>query len=454
MTNIAFNICIPLLINTLGNEYFNNDSSGAIVYTYLTSISSIATAICFLTVTNILENFVMKRNMLIISAIIVSICLSLFIFCYNTSTLYFACALFVIAKISQSLANLSFEALLDDISYSLSISNKSKIMSNDGNNFKVDTATRSDNDVNVDTTIIPINSAKEQKNENQTQLNNTTMNNTHQISARSTITGYIGMISYVITVIPIIAAVYFTIKPSTSWIEGIIPNFFAGIWYFIFVIIVHRNLPYHLGRESISESHVLLRCSHKGEYNVENIHNKINETHLKEEESKENLHMQISESVRGHKKSDGDDIYCYRCQGVNKDCETETSNSQNSNTHSCSNKTIDIEKNKNESLTDEDDKYVFNGIKKTGISNENICIKLLRNIYKGFFIQIQIVKSLNNYVDLTFFIISYVFLAAANSTGNTNIYGINMEKFIISCFFFTLFNFFSYTFYLVFFLNI
>jgi hypothetical protein len=67
------------------------------------------------------------------------------------------------------------------------------------------------------------------------------------------ITGYIGIICFVIVLVPIIAAFYFIGGSSTpwTWIQSIVPCMCVGLWYALFTFVIDRNLPKNLGDSNV-----------------------------------------------------------------------------------------------------------------------------------------------------------------------------------------------------------
>jgi len=115
VTTIAFNISFPLLISVLGDAKFG-DGQGKIVFSYLTTLSSILVSLSYLTFTSVFEYSLMKRKGLSRFAFISSFFLMLFIFCFVGDAIYLACFLVVVSKVSQSISQIAYDSLLDAIS--------------------------------------------------------------------------------------------------------------------------------------------------------------------------------------------------------------------------------------------------------------------------------------------------------------------------------------------------
>ena len=200
MTNVAFNIGSPTIISVLGDGYLGTDQ-GAIVYTYLAVIVNIVTALCYLTITPLLDSCETKCNALVNAGFVCAFGLVLFILCFNQNALYFACLLVVFCRVSQSIANVVFESLLDDVT---------KAATNQV--FHASSPSYSDPSPAALVPVIQntmvnddVVDAKKTNEDDEALL-------AHLISSRSSFTGYVGMVSYVIFVAPIVAAVYFATK--------------------------------------------------------------------------------------------------------------------------------------------------------------------------------------------------------------------------------------------------
>jgi MFS-type transporter involved in bile tolerance (Atg22 family) len=152
---------------------------------------SLFTAICFLTFIAIIEFEHMKRKSLFYCGFAASVCLILFVLCFNANAVYFACILAVISRVSFNISNLAFDSLLNAVSAG---------------------------------------------------------KDSHQISSRSFITGYVGMIGFAAVLLVVVAIIYFCLDVDASFIlYGIAPNVSVGLWYLIFGVIVQRNFPTDCG---------------------------------------------------------------------------------------------------------------------------------------------------------------------------------------------------------------
>jgi MFS-type transporter involved in bile tolerance (Atg22 family) len=190
VTNVVFNLCFPVLISTLGNRQYGRHQ-GRIVFAYVIIISAILSSISFVTFTSVLEYGHLKRKALFRFSFATAIFLLLFLLCFHSSVVYLACALAVGAKVSQSIASIAFDSLLDAISVN---------------------------------------------------------RNAHSISNRAYVTGFIGLLTFIVLIIPILAALRFAAHVSDLWVQGIIPSAIAGGWYLIFLLRVNAYLPSDLGK--------------------------------------------------------------------------------------------------------------------------------------------------------------------------------------------------------------
>ena len=146
-----------------------------------------------MTFTSILEFGCMKVKAVIRFSFLTALCLVGFIFCFSPNTIILASILAVGGKVSQSIANIAYDALLDSVSQG---------------------------------------------------------NQAHAISSRSTVTGYSGMICFLIVAAAVIAAIYFGMHPHPHalWTEGIIPLVLTGLWYFLFLAKISSRLSPSLGQ--------------------------------------------------------------------------------------------------------------------------------------------------------------------------------------------------------------
>ena len=202
VTNISFNICFPLLISTLGDEAFG-DGKGRILWSYIVVIMSVITALSFLTFTSVIEYGLMKRKSLFRFALVTSLTLILFFVCFTPGSVYIASIFTIIAKICQSIASMAYDSLLDAVS---------------------------------------------------------TNDNHHIISSRAIITGYTGIVVFIITAAPVLAIFYFSIPGlSNLWLQGIIPLVLTGIWYLLFLLRVNMKLGRDIGRGIPFGAHMVVQ---------------------------------------------------------------------------------------------------------------------------------------------------------------------------------------------------
>ena len=247
VTNVAFNIGSPTIISVLGDGYLGNDQ-GAIVYTYLAVIVNIITALCYLTITPLLDSCKTKCNTLINAGFVCAFGLVLFILCFNQNALYFACLLVLICRVSQSIANVVFESLLDDVTKattSLVVNASPSSYTNAASDpFPSPPAMVPVMNTTVNDMVVDVKKASE---EDDALL-------AHLISSRSSFTGYVGMVSYVIVVAPIVAAVYFTTKagrlyPSIHPRNRFIHPFIHEINSFAYNLVIINNRKF-MGRRN------------------------------------------------------------------------------------------------------------------------------------------------------------------------------------------------------------
>lgn len=191
VTSLAFNISFPLLINSLGDAAFGS-GTGKLIWTYLTVMASVSTALIFLTCTTIMEFGLIRRKSLIRSSIGACICLFLTILCFTGEAIYFAIILAFSAKICQSIAQLAHDSLLDSASSG---------------------------------------------------------GDRHQVNTRSYASGYIGMILCMLFIAIIYVLFYFAFGVKQElWVQGIIPLMCFGIWYLSFSILASQGLSPELGK--------------------------------------------------------------------------------------------------------------------------------------------------------------------------------------------------------------
>jgi MFS-type transporter involved in bile tolerance (Atg22 family) len=116
--NLAFNLSNPLLVNTLGNDKFRDRAgAGAIIYSYLSVVTSIITALSFLTYTSVMEYETLKRKAVVRFGYVCATGLVCFGFCFpGGGDIYLASLLSVCCKVTQSIASLANDALLGEFS--------------------------------------------------------------------------------------------------------------------------------------------------------------------------------------------------------------------------------------------------------------------------------------------------------------------------------------------------
>ena len=395
VTNVTFNLCNPLLINSLGNQFLGNNS-GPVVYTYLAAIVNIFTALSFITVTPLLEGFNLKVYFLLRSGLLCSSCLILFLLCFNAGSLYFACILVVICKVSQAIANLCFESLLDDITIAVLIAN-----SRFNNTQETIVQPERANEVSRD--VIPniseINSMENIKN----SVNNTTQVS-HQISARSYMIGYAGMIGYVIATAPILAAVYFTIKPAMIWLVGIIPNTTAGLWYGTFLIIVWRNLLPIVTKE--------LRSNTQNQIQNNNIFPIVTEPFYNENIKRNSDQNEMINEEQKHVDSNVTKFQWDVLQGDVVEMNTKKTTNSSTNNHTNNNS------NSNNNGMNKANNNTISGCNVFG-SVLHIFKFIFASAWTGVKAQIATIRQLPAFRDLSFFICSFIFLSGASSTAVT-----------------------------------
>ena len=116
MGNLAFNLSNPLLVNTLGNKKFG-EGAGAIIFSYLSVVTSIITALSFLTFTSVMEYETLKRKAVVRFGYVCATGLVCFgIWFPEGGGIYLASLLSVCCKVTQSIASLANDALLGEFS--------------------------------------------------------------------------------------------------------------------------------------------------------------------------------------------------------------------------------------------------------------------------------------------------------------------------------------------------
>ena len=189
VSTFNFNILSPLLIADLGDVAFS-DHAGKIIWGYVTSTAAILTVFAYLSLTPLIEFGNLKRDTLIGCSSCCAILHILYIFCFFSKAIYLAIPLMILSKISLRVSDVAFSALLDVVS-----------MGKDP----------------------------------------------HQISSRCHITGYIGMLAFLLVCGLILAIINTFFSFSKILIQGTIPIFLIGCWYLIFIRIIDQMLPPNLG---------------------------------------------------------------------------------------------------------------------------------------------------------------------------------------------------------------
>eukprot|EP01036_Dinobryon_divergens_P027853 gene27853-36698_t len=178
VTNYSFGFLIPILVADLSDMQYGS-GKGRIIWGYTTAIFSVTTVLLYLSCTPLMEFGNWKRRALLGSCLIVSISHVLFIFCFSPPSVILAILLVIVGKTMQRVGDVAFEAFLD---------------------------------------IIAIGK------------------DPHEISSRSNIMGYSGMLSFIPFAVPVVAIVYFGFKEHSSvWIQGIVPIVCVGVWYLNFL---------------------------------------------------------------------------------------------------------------------------------------------------------------------------------------------------------------------------
>jgi len=186
VTTFGFSVFSPLLIDDLGDKQFGA-GNGKITWGYVVAAYTITTVLTYLTLASAIEFENNKCNTLLYCSYICAFLYVLFIFCFSSQGVYLAIILIIFTKTLQRTADVAFESMLDEVSK------------------------REDN--------------------------------VYQVSLRANVTGYIGMIGFVIFAIIVVGIVYMSLHPDSLWTESIIPLICIGIWYLFFLLNVSRMLP-------------------------------------------------------------------------------------------------------------------------------------------------------------------------------------------------------------------
>ena len=213
VTTYNFAIFSSLLINDLGDQAYG-DGNGKVLWGYVTTAYAITTVFSYLAIVSLVEYEDFKRTCLIKCGMLAGILHLLYIFCFSGGSVYLAMILVVLAKTLVRICDVAFDSMLDSISATI-------------DSFKI----------GVDT---------------------------HQVSLRASITGYLGMLGFLFFVIPVLAIIYginkkvssFLFKPllnfhnqhtqiqiSSLWLQSLVPIFCIGIWYLSVLRVVSILLP-------------------------------------------------------------------------------------------------------------------------------------------------------------------------------------------------------------------
>jgi len=176
---------IPLLINELGDEEFGK-GAGKIMWSYVSVVMAVITAILYMSVTALIEFGHNKRIFLMTCGRGAALLLILFIFAFTPGSVYLAAILVVCSVCSHRIAGVAYDSLLDAIALG---------------------------------------------------------KDAHQISSRGQATGYLAMIAFLCSIAPILGIIYVAAKPNTIWLFYLLPTCLAGLWYLLFLIIVAKRLP-------------------------------------------------------------------------------------------------------------------------------------------------------------------------------------------------------------------
>ena len=242
VSSFAFGLFQPLLISSLGDALLGN-GQGKSLYSFLSAAMSIGTTAAYLSFASLMEFSNMKVTCLYVFGGLVALSFLLFVLCFEPGAVYLACILAVLGKIAQRVVDVAFEALLD------AVVNKNKesipLMTSPNN----DEGNRSPTDINsifqADSNTIsspPTHSPCNSPSSSASQPRNA-----HQISSRSFITGYVGMLTFPLLIGPILYIFYLFLHLDTLWIEGILPLVGIGIWYGLFFLLSRSFLPWNLG---------------------------------------------------------------------------------------------------------------------------------------------------------------------------------------------------------------
>jgi UMF1 family MFS transporter len=189
VTIFNFNILSPLYIAELGDLTFGGEY-GKIIWGYVTATAAILTVFAYLSLTPIIEFGNLKRDTLIICSSICALLHIVFITFFFEGAIYLAVPFMIFAKITQRVSDVAFNALLDVVAQ-----NKDP----------------------------------------------------HQISSRCNITGYIGMLFFLVIASLFMVIVRVIFNPPKILMQRTIPIFLIGIWYYLFMRLINLMLPSTLG---------------------------------------------------------------------------------------------------------------------------------------------------------------------------------------------------------------
>ena len=190
ITNYSFGFFIPILIADLGDLEYGN-GTGRIIWGYTSAVFSVTTVLLYLSCVPLMEFENWKRKALLGSCAIVSAAHILFIFCFSPPSVIFAILLAITGKSIQRVGDVAFESFLDVIAIG---------------------------------------------------------KDAHEISTRSNIMGYSGMLGFIPFAVPIVSLIYFGGRVKSSiWVEGIVPIVCCGVWYLYFARYIGLMMNPELG---------------------------------------------------------------------------------------------------------------------------------------------------------------------------------------------------------------
>ena len=92
-------------------------NKGKIIWGYVTATAAILTVLVYLSLTPVIEYGNMKRETLVGCSLLCSILHIMYIFCFFKGALYLAVPLMILAKITQRVSDVAFNALLDVVAH-------------------------------------------------------------------------------------------------------------------------------------------------------------------------------------------------------------------------------------------------------------------------------------------------------------------------------------------------